>query len=79
MALMICYKTWRAFFQANTKLSLEVSCKSELNSQFANTLKYKGLGTHVGDFRNNNHFIIFNFLLMNNISITIEMYVRCSM
>ena len=31
---------------------------------------------HVGDFSNYNHFIIFNFLLMNNISISIEMYLE---
>ena len=30
----------------------------------------------VGDFRNYNHFIIFSFLLMNNISITIKMHVE---
>ena len=28
-----------------------------------------------GDISNYNHFIIFNFLLMNNISITIEMFI----
>ena len=41
-----------------------------------NALKYIGVRNAVGDFRNYNYFIIFNFLLMNNISITIEMYVE---
>ena len=36
----------------------------------------EGLETHVGGFSNCYHFIIFNFLLMSNISITIEMYVE---
>ena len=30
----------------------------------------------VGDFSNYNHFIKFNFLLMNNISISTEMYIE---
>ena len=34
------------------------------------------LETHVGDFRNYNYFITLNFLLMSNISITIDMYVK---
>ena len=36
----------------------------------------QGLETHVGDFRNHSHFIIFNFLLTNDISITMKMYIE---
>ena len=36
----------------------------------------EGLQTHVGDFSDSNHFIIFKFLLMNNILITIDIYVE---
>ena len=30
----------------------------------------------VGDFSNYNHFVIFKFLFMNNISLSIKMYVE---
>ena len=67
------------WFHRNFKSSQKISCKSELNSQITNTYIYRniqGLETHVEDFRNCNHFIMFNFLLMNNLSVTIEMYVE---
>ena len=31
-ALKICLKTWRTFFQTSSKLSVKISCNSELNS-----------------------------------------------
>ena len=34
------------------------------------------LETHVGDFSNYNHLIIYSFLLINKISITIKMYIE---
>ena len=36
----------------------------------------EALETHVGDFSNYNHFIIYSFLLINKISITIKMYIE---
>ena len=36
----------------------------------------EALETHVGDFSNYNHFIIYRFLLINKISITIKMYIE---
>ena len=36
-------KTWRTFFQTSSKLSVKTSCKSEMNSQITNTLKYIGI------------------------------------
>ena len=65
------------------KLALNFLWKFHVNRNWIPKLRtltyvevYRGLKTHVGDFRNYNHFIIFNFLLMSNISVTIEMYVE---
>ena len=55
---------------------MKISCKSELNSQITNILKYIEVRNSCWDFRNYNYFIILNFLLMSNISITIDMYVE---
>ena len=42
-ALKICYKTSRAFFQTNSKLSDKVSSKLELNLQVTDNLKCNGV------------------------------------
>ena len=40
---IISQKTWRTFFQTSSKIFVKISCKSELNSQIADTLKYIGV------------------------------------
>ena len=63
------------------KLILNFLWKFHVNYNWIQNLptfwKIEGLETHVGVFRNDNHFVMFNFQLMNNKSITyIESWVN---
>ena len=40
---IISQKTWWTFFQTSSKGFVKISCKSELNSQITDTLKYTGV------------------------------------